>query len=346
MVAHFPVGIFHPLFPGPHTYILVTDASRLISFYDMDGAAWQQTPSPAQQANPILVQPYGVTWAGGIGIIVSDTNQETVVAMVSVSESGAQSTISLRLGALTDVCLSNGSVYVACPNWGLVQIQGSITPGSSFLVAVDLAGASGVCDAGDGNGLFVTGGKAFQNISPQVLYLGNVTWAKGAAIANSPAYQATLTIGKQASLTSSSFVNPCGVSTDSNGNVYVIDSEALNTGALFMAEPLLNGGVPSGGPLQRDPTGKDPLPLDGPLGLCVNKYDNKIYIADTNNGRIVRVDDVTGTNWTTFGTLSSTPSGVAQFAGPAKVFAMEVEVAEVVVRHNPILTSPGYLQLG
>src|SRR5438552_15127519 len=42
----------------------------------------------------------------------------------------------------------------------------------------------------------------------------------------------------------------------------------------------------------------------------------KIYVADESNNRIVRMDDMTGTGWTAFGTFGS---GMNQFDGPVGV---------------------------
>ena len=43
----------------------------------------------------------------------------------------------------------------------------------------------------------------------------------------------------------------------------------------------------------------------------------RIYVADWGNGRIVRLDDMGGAGWTTFGRLGS---GVGQFMWPRGVF--------------------------
>jgi len=42
----------------------------------------------------------------------------------------------------------------------------------------------------------------------------------------------------------------------------------------------------------------------------------RIYVADTYNSRIVRIDDMSGTNWTSFGTYGS---DVAQFSNPSGI---------------------------
>jgi hypothetical protein len=43
----------------------------------------------------------------------------------------------------------------------------------------------------------------------------------------------------------------------------------------------------------------------------------QIFIADTGNNRIVRINDMTGAGWTTFGSLGS---GTNQFNRPSDIF--------------------------
>ena len=44
---------------------------------------------------------------------------------------------------------------------------------------------------------------------------------------------------------------------------------------------------------------------------------NRIYVADYSNNRIVRMTDVTGAGWTTFG---SKGTGANQFNGPVGIY--------------------------
>jgi len=52
-----------------------------------------------------------------------------------------------------------------------------------------------------------------------------------------------------------------------------------------------------------------------PRGLALDSA-GKIYVADTDNHRIVRMDDMTGKNWITFGTFGS---GINEFRAPQSV---------------------------
>ncbi|HEX2952406.1 MAG TPA: hypothetical protein VHR47_00305 [Bacillota bacterium] len=56
-----------------------------------------------------------------------------------------------------------------------------------------------------------------------------------------------------------------------------------------------------------------PNPTNGPVGSVGSP---KIYVADTGNNRIVRMDDMTGAGWTTFGTEGH---GTSQFYHPDAV---------------------------
>lgn len=54
--------------------------------------------------------------------------------------------------------------------------------------------------------------------------------------------------------------------------------------------------------------------FSAPLGIFVDG-SQRIYVADSGNGRIVRMDDMTGKNW-----LTLSGSGSGQFTGPISVF--------------------------
>jgi len=56
--------------------------------------------------------------------------------------------------------------------------------------------------------------------------------------------------------------------------------------------------------------------FNAPCGLAVDGQ-GRIYVADRGNHRVVRVDDVNGTGWTTLGVLGS---GVGEFRAPTDVF--------------------------
>src|SRR5438876_10939916 len=61
--------------------------------------------------------------------------------------------------------------------------------------------------------------------------------------------------------------------------------------------------------------------FSSPTGIFVSA--GQIYVADWNNNRIVRMNDMAGTGWTAFGTLGS---GMNQFDGP---FGVSVSAGQI-----------------
>src|SRR5439155_27324858 len=74
----------------------------------------------------------------------------------------------------------------------------------------------------------------------------------------------------------------------------------------------------------------------------------KIYMADKNNNRIVRMNDMTGVGWTEFGTFGNGPN---QFSSPFGIFAGagQIFVADTfntrIVRIND-MTGTGWTPFG
>jgi len=62
--------------------------------------------------------------------------------------------------------------------------------------------------------------------------------------------------------------------------------------------------------------GGGPLKFNQPIGIFVDD-DGHIYIADSGNDRIVRIDDMAGKGWIAFGTSGK---GDGQFNTPSGVF--------------------------
>jgi DNA-binding beta-propeller fold protein YncE len=61
--------------------------------------------------------------------------------------------------------------------------------------------------------------------------------------------------------------------------------------------------------------------LQNPAGIYVDGA-GKIYVADSSNDRIVRINEMNGTGWATLG---STGSGARQFSNPANDFCRSFE---------------------
>lgn len=64
--------------------------------------------------------------------------------------------------------------------------------------------------------------------------------------------------------------------------------------------------------------GSDAGQFYGAYGIALDSA-GRIYVADTYNCRVVRIDDMNGTNWTTYGDASSCGSGQGQFYDPSGI---------------------------
>jgi ClpA/ClpB-like protein len=64
-----------------------------------------------------------------------------------------------------------------------------------------------------------------------------------------------------------------------------------------------------------------PIYFHEPSGIFVDKA-GRIYVAESSLHRIIRMDDMTGADWTTLGTLGT---GVNQFSAPSRVFVDEMD---------------------
>jgi streptogramin lyase len=107
------------------------------------------------------------------------------------------------------------------------------------------------------------------------------------------------------------FLRPSYVAFDSAGRVYVSDTgnhriirmnDISESGWTFLGSAP--GGVSTPG------SGTDQFNLPAQIAIDAQ---NRIYIADSGNNRIVRMDDMAGTNWVAFGTQGS---GQNQFNDP------------------------------
>jgi hypothetical protein len=105
------------------------------------------------------------------------------------------------------------------------------------------------------------------------------------------------------------FNYPDGIALDGNGGIYVV--EYFNHRLVHMNDmdgsgwATLGGNGPSG-------YGSGINQFHGPSAVALDS-DGRVYVADCLNGRIVRVDDITGAGWTTFGSVGT---GTNQFDEP------------------------------
>ena len=118
------------------------------------------------------------------------------------------------------------------------------------------------------------------------------------------------TLGSYGSGTSE-FVNPCGIWGDQQGRIYVADQGNDRIVRFDDMQGTNWTSIGSFGTSQRTGT------LYAPSGICVDP-SGRIYVSEcSSNHRIVRMDDMTGANWTVLGTAGT---GAKEFASPMGIF--------------------------
>src|SRR5271165_4028709 len=105
------------------------------------------------------------------------------------------------------------------------------------------------------------------------------------------------------------FAGPTGLAVDSIGRIYIADG--MNNRIVRMDDMIGTNWVSLG----TTGSGVNQFHFSAACGIgsIAIGPDKRIYIADAGNNRIVRIDDMTGANWTTFGTMGS---GVNNFNAP------------------------------
>lgn len=103
------------------------------------------------------------------------------------------------------------------------------------------------------------------------------------------------------------FMNPTGLFVDPAGKIYVADS--ANGRIIRMDDMNGTNWISYGSPSIDPVTPPDLGHFRNPAGIVVDTA-GRIYVADTQNSRIIRIDDISGTNWIAF-------SGSSQFSYPS-----------------------------
>jgi sugar lactone lactonase YvrE len=108
------------------------------------------------------------------------------------------------------------------------------------------------------------------------------------------------------------FAGPSGIAVDLVGRIYIVDGE---NDRIVRINDMTGAGWTS---LGTTGSGVNQFKFTGACGIgsIAIGPDQRIYIADSGNNRIVRIDDMTGANWTAFGTLGA---GVDNFNIPVGI---------------------------
>ena len=107
------------------------------------------------------------------------------------------------------------------------------------------------------------------------------------------------------------FINPCSICLDRQGRIYVADQ---GNDRIVRFDDMSGKNWTTIGSFG---LGDEPLKLYAPTGVGIDQF-GRIYVTQcSSNHRVVRMDDMSGTNWTVFG-----GGGVAagQFASPLGIF--------------------------
>ena len=108
------------------------------------------------------------------------------------------------------------------------------------------------------------------------------------------------------------FKYPTGVAVDSAGHIYVADRG--NSRIVFASAMTGSDWTTFQGSGSSDHPNRLSQ-LKYPAGIALDA-SGRIYVADQSNNRIVRMDDIDGTGWTSFGSIGS---GTDQFTDPAAI---------------------------
>jgi DNA-binding beta-propeller fold protein YncE len=105
-------------------------------------------------------------------------------------------------------------------------------------------------------------------------------------------------------------INPCGICLDQKQRIYIADQ---GNDRIVRIDDMQGTNWTSIGSFG---TADEPGVLYAPTGICVDRA-GKIYVTQcSSNHRVVRMDDMTGANWTSFG---SGGFGFGEFASPTGV---------------------------
>lgn len=272
-------------------FIIAADlgGNRLTFMTDMNGADWQTGPAGSTvpsvpQGNGTLNAPWHIAVDSRQRIYVADRDNNRIVRMDDLAGHGFKTFSGVGANQLALPGCEGGAI----PPPGCVA---SVTVDSAGRIYIVASSRIVRIDDMDGTGWTTLGGPGSSPTGP------------------------------------GSFAGPKVVIIDAQGRILVSDSAGGRIVRLNDMEGngRVNFGSPGSGVGQfLKPEGVAFGSLGDvdhahPIGTAVGKFDEphdvavgpsgKIYILDTLNARIVRIDDMTGAGWTTFGTRTNQQTG-------------------------------------
>lgn len=105
---------------------------------------------------------------------------------------------------------------------------------------------------------------------------------------------------------------PAGVAVDAQGHIYVADQ---GNSRIVRMDDMSGDNWTTLGSIAQSNQLSGTIHLKNPAGVAIDTQGH-IFVADQGNSRIIRMDDMSGSGWTSFGSFGS---GVNQFINPAGV---------------------------
>jgi tripartite motif-containing protein 71 len=314
-------------------YVADSNNGRIVRMDDMSGAGWTTTPPG------MVTQPHYVRLDGSGRIYISDLTAHgpQLVRMDDLTGHGR-----VTYGGTASIHLSFDRIFVT-PGGKIDVIIASAAPASLIRID-DMTGAGKTAFQGDPH--------LSQPLNPQAVFedaSGGVYILDGLhnVVVRADDMQGTnLKVFRY--LIESPFSSPGGVFLSNiNGSqtLYVADTNNHRIVSLHGPEKGLDqaGWAELGGT-----QGSGQRQFNVPVGLFVDEH-GRIYVCDSGNHRIVRMDSIDGSGWVTLGTQGS---GQGQFNGPMGIWVDTHDRIYVADSHNNRIvrcdgmTGAGWVTLG
>lgn len=301
--------------PREHLYIADKGNHRIVRLDDMDGKGWATLGGEKGTEAGQLDSPQSVYVDGSEHIYIADTGNSRIVRTDDMAgknwtnlgrKGDGNAQFTLPTGIYVD---RENRIYVADRNNDRVTRMEDMNAthwvafGAHGKAANQFTGPTGIY-VDSNEKIYITDSISVVNgmLNNRLVRIDDMDGANWRSLSEMPGNQ----VG--------AFNNPSGICMGAKGRIYVADT--FNNRILRMDSIEGKNWVALGGS-----AGGNPGQFNQPTGVFVEVLPDgaeHIYIADSLNNRIVRVDDMTGKNWVSFGTAGSSQG---QFDTPTGIFA-------------------------